>query len=76
MGVGIFSKWKFSDMDNMISLKNEIENQITTYLPHLQLSTIDIVKKESKELLITIQVQNMAYSFETFQGELRLVDLY
>lgn len=63
-------------MDNMISLKNEIENQIATYLPHLQLSTIDIVKKESKELLITIQVQNMAYSFETFQGELRLVDLY
>ena len=76
MGVGIFSKWKFSDMDNMISLKNEIENQIAIYLPHLQLSTIDIVKKESKELLITIQVQNMAYSFETFQGELRLVDLY
>lgn len=63
-------------MDNMISLKNEIENQISTYLPHLQLSTIDIVKKESKELLITIQVQNIAYSFETFQGELKLVDLY
>ena len=58
-------------MDNMISLKNEIENQIATYLPHLQLSTIDIVKKESKELLITIQVQNIAYSFETCQGELK-----
>lgn len=75
MGVGLFSKWKFSDMNNMNDLKAEIQNQITQYLPQYQLSNIEISKKAQNELLITIQVENIIYTMETTSGELKLVDL-
>lgn len=62
-------------MDNMNELRTEIEKQIITYLPEYQLSSIEISKKSKKELLITIQVQNIIYSFETNEGDLQLIDL-
>ena len=75
MGVGLFSRWKFSDTEDVSKLENEIKDQIETYLPQFSLNSIDISVKNDKELLINIQVADITYVYETNDGELTLSDL-
>lgn len=78
MGVGIITKWRYSDIDNLDGLKLEISKQISTYLPQLTLVEVELqVVTETKELIIDIKVENMLYRFETdsINNTLKLIDL-
>ncbi len=63
MGVGIAKLWRYSDEDRLIDLETEIYNQISTYLPHLTLSSVNL-KVEEKLLIIEIKLDNELYVFE------------
>lgn len=77
MGVGIISKWRYSDMEQLSELEVEIERQISTYLPMLLSSKVEIFPNKEKEgeIIINISTNNVVYSFESDNNELRLVDL-
>ena len=66
MGVGIVTKWRYCDVDRLGDLQLEISNQISTYLPTLRLSEVNLkMKQNSKDLIIEIKVNGILYSYET-----------
>lgn len=77
MGVGIVTKWRYSDMETLKDIELEIEKQIRTYLPHLIASKIEILPNPERkgEILIKITINNVVYAFETDNTELKLTDL-
>lgn len=77
MGVGVVSKWRYSDMDNISELETEIENQISTYLPMLLPVQVTVTENEDvdKEIIIDINVDNIVYSYTTNSGGISLSDL-
>lgn len=77
MGVGIISKWRYSDIDRIAELELEIEKQISTYLPMLMISKVEVTPNENKdgEIIISISANNITYSFEANNEEVRLADL-
>lgn len=78
MGVGIVTKWRYCDVDKLGDLKTEITNQISTYLPKLRLSEVNLkVKENSKDLIIEIKVDGVLYSYETDteNNTMRLLEL-
>lgn len=77
MGVGIISRWRYTDMENIKDLESEIERQISKYLPNLIASKVTVNPSENRkgEILIDITINNVIYSFETDNTELKLTDL-
>lgn len=77
MGVGIVTKWRYSDMETLKDIELEIENQISKYLPHLIASKIEVLPNPERkgEILIKISINNVVYAFETDNTELKLTDL-
>lgn len=77
MGVGIISRWRYSDMSELAQLELEIERQVSTYLPKLNASNVEVSqsKENNGEIIIKITVDNVVYAFETNNTELRLADL-
>lgn len=77
MGVGIVSKWRYSDTDTLSELELEIEKQISTYLPILTTTKVEVLPNKNKngEIIVNISANNVTYSFETDNEELRLADL-
>lgn len=66
MGVGIVTKWRYCDTDKLGDLRLEISNQISTYLPTLRLSEVNLkMKQHTKELIIEIRADGILYSYET-----------
>lgn len=66
MGVGIVTKWRYCDVDRLGELQTEITEQISTYLPNLRLSEVNLkMKQNSKDLIVEIKVNGILYSYET-----------
>lgn len=66
MGVGIVTKWRYCDVDQLGDLQLEITRQISTYLPTVKLVSVNVkAKPKSKELIIEIKANNVLYSMET-----------
>lgn len=66
MGVGIVTKWRYCDIDQLVDLQLEISRQISTYLPSLRLTNVSLkAKPNSKELIIEITANGVLYSLET-----------
>lgn len=77
MGVGIISKWRYTDMENLRDLELEIERQVAKYLPNLIASRIEVTENPNinGEILVKITIDNVVYAFETVETQLRLYDL-
>lgn len=77
MGVGIVTKWRYSDMETLKDIELEIEKQISTFLPHLIASKVEVLPNPQRngEILIKITINNVVYAFETDNTELKLTDL-
>lgn len=71
MGVGLVSKWRYSDSENNDELRIEIERQVAQYLPMYQLNNIHL-STVKKELLIEMTLNDVIYSFITDNGTLKL----
>lgn len=77
MGVGLVSKWRYSDMSKIPELESEIEKQISTYLPMLLPARVEISENQEvdKEIIINITVDNVVYSYATDNGIIKLSNL-
>lgn len=77
MGVGLVSKWRYSDSKELDGLKIEIQKQITDYLPQFQFSEVNLSYIASeKKLYIDIDLNDIRYSFiATPEGDLKLYEL-
>lgn len=61
MGVGLKSKWRNNNDENfLVSLQNEIKNQMSTYLPTIPYTDVSL-NIINKVLGIIIQTSNGAY---------------
>ena len=67
MGVGLVTKWRYCDHSDIQRLKNNIEDQISRFLPKLQGVRVNIEpdKEDGTELLIDIEVNDVLYTFKT-----------
>lgn len=67
MGVGIVTKWRYCDYNDLPDLKSTIEDQISTYLPELQgvNVTVEPSSDDDKEVLIDIEVNSVLYTLKT-----------
>jgi len=56
-------------MDDVLPIKQAIQDQIETYLPEYSINNIDVVKKSNNELSITIEVNNVIFRMETTKDD-------
>lgn len=78
MGVGIISRYRYSDEDKLQDLQLDIVNQINTYLPKLVGVDVKVSGDPvNKEILVSISVNGVLYTFSTDSNNktLQLVDL-
>lgn len=77
MGVGLASKWRYSDMTRIDELAEEVEDQISTYLPMLSPARVEIKENQEvdNEIIIDITIDNIVYSYQTDNGTIKLADL-
>lgn len=69
MGVGLVSRYRYSDTANIKKLKTDIYNQITTYLPEFSAVDVDLSIGEDSNLIIDITIDDTVYKFETNKQE-------
>jgi hypothetical protein len=64
MGIGFIKNYRYSFMDNLSELNEEIREQIKTYLPEFQTVNVEFSTSNSntKQLIIFITVDYMTYS--------------
>lgn len=56
MGVGLVSRYRYSDVSNLMNLQKDIDNQMTKYLPlSLQTSTVTLSRSDN-QLVLNITV--------------------
>jgi septum formation topological specificity factor MinE len=77
MGVGIISRWRYSDSEDLLNLQNEIRKQISKYLPlELQTSSVS-VSYSGKQLILNITVDGETKSVSiSDNGTYSLSDVY
>ena len=76
MGVGIVSKYRYSETRNIESLRRDIADQITKYLPTLSGANVE-VSTNDKGVTISITIDNVmyAYNFDANTNTLSLKDI-
>lgn len=77
-GIDLVANYRYSQIDNLQTLKVNIEKQITTYLPDLLGVEIDLsLDNYTKELILKVSVNNVLYVFktDTANNTVKLVDL-
>lgn len=61
MGVGLVSKYRYSVTEDLTSLKEDIQNQIDTFLPEFNQSEVKVEYTENKEISIAISLGEYEY---------------
>jgi len=62
MGVGLRTQWRWNNQENLLdALQNEIEDQITTYLPNIHVDNIELTLNEDHILGILITCNGITY---------------
>lgn len=69
MGVGLVSKYRYSDFADLKKLKTNIYDQISTYLPEFNGVDVNLSQGEDNNLVIDITVDDTVYKFETNKQE-------
>lgn len=80
MGVGIVSRYRYSDTADIAQLALDIEDQISTFLPEFEGVDIDVSteKNDNNEILIDIFANGVLYRYETAEqknNKIGLIDL-
>jgi len=60
MGVGIVSRYRYSDSKNIETLKTDIAAQIATYLPDLAANDVSVIIKD-KAIVIRVTANSVVY---------------
>ena len=65
MGVGLISRYRFVTEDKLIDLRQRIEDQLSTYLPGLEATTISFSYNEDKTVDIKIVIDDVEYTYDS-----------
>lgn len=69
MGVGLISRYRYNSEDSIEQLKQDIQDQVTTYLPDFTAVSVDIELDDDGELIISIRINDIIYKYETSKQE-------
>jgi hypothetical protein len=61
MGVGLVSRYRYAKAEELNNLKNDIQDQITTYLPQFSSIDVELTLTNTKDLYIQIIINGIAY---------------
>lgn len=85
MGVGLISRYRYTEEKNLDQLKRDIQDQVNIYLPEFQAVDVNVYmdkhsneKEKGNEIVIEINVDGVIYKYETSQQEnnkIGLIDL-
>lgn len=72
MGVGLVSRYRYNDEESLEQLQQDIEEQITTFLPEFEAVNVNVYmdrhspsKNTNNEIVIEIEVDGVIYKYET-----------
>lgn len=72
MGVGLVSRYRYNDEESLEQLQQDIEEQITTFLPEFEAVDVNVYmdrhspsKNTNNEIVIEIEVDGVIYKYET-----------
>lgn len=72
MGVGLVSRYRYNDEESLEQLQQDIEEQITTFLPEFEAVDVNVymdrhspTKNTNNEIVIEIEVDGVIYKYET-----------
>lgn len=63
MGVGIVSRYRFGNIEDINILQSDIENQISMYLPELQGVDVELIPGKELELIIRVNTDENSYNY-------------
>lgn len=61
MGVGLVSRYRYAKAEELNNLKDDIQDQITTYLPQFSSIDVELTLTNTKDLYIQIIINGIAY---------------
>ena len=64
MGVGLVSKWRYSSAEDLSNLEDEIQKQISVYLPHLVTTSV-AVRYQGRCIVMDIATSSYTMQFKT-----------
>ena len=73
MGVGLVSRYRYAKADELNNLKNDIQNQISTYLPQFSSIDVELTLTNTKDLYIQIIINGIAYEL-VYKPEYQTLD--
>jgi len=65
MGVGLVSKYRYMMQDKENQLKNDIKNQIATFLPQANCTNVNLIYNNDKTIDIEITVDNTVFVYQS-----------
>ena len=75
MGVGIVSKYRYSNTDALPALRHDIEDQCRTYLPDLYDCNVDVSLSDAHTVRIMLTSNNIQYVADFNKDTLTLSEL-
>lgn len=76
MGVGLVSKYRYMMQDKESALKNDIKNQIATFLPQANCTNVKLIYNSDKTIDIEITVDNTVFVYQSNKLiPIQLIDL-
>lgn len=75
LGVGIISRFRYSDEEDLPVLRNRIDQQIATYLPELQDVSVEVTAGGNHDILINISADGGTYMYKFDKEALSLEEL-
>ena len=69
MGVGLVSRYRYTAEENLDQLKQDIEDQISLYLPEFSGVLVDLELDDENQLIINIEINGTVYQYETSKQE-------
>ena len=69
MGVGLISRYRYNSEESLEQLKQDIQDQVTTYLPEFGAVNVELKMDAEKRLVINIEISGTIYQYETSKQE-------
>ena len=69
MGVGLISRYRYNSEESLEQLKQDIQDQVTTYLPEFGAVNVELEMDKENRLIINIEISGTIYQYETSKQE-------
>lgn len=69
MGVGLVSRYRYNSEDSLEQLRQDIQDQVSIYLPEFGAVNVELSMDEEDRLIIDIEISGTIYRYETSKQE-------